>query len=329
MGLNAAELKKEDLSYGVYYTVGEDAYWLDTAEKAFRSLVAEDSFSLFLIDRLNSFADIVGAIETYSFSDEPNVVIVRDSDYRLTEQDKEILRALRCDEGYVLFKGLSCFAVDGKNKGGKNKGSFLTSDEKKNFVSIDCGKLDKYACAKRIEKLFLHGIDRNAAMLLADYGNCDMARINLEVKKLVDYCGDRQTTTDDVYELAVEDTDLQVFMFVNSIVDGKNALAQKQLARLKRRGERPSAILASLISQYRRMLYASISPMSDKELADLFRVKEYAVTKVRENRKISKKQLKATLEKLVDYEYKFKSGVMSEQTAFDAAVAGLIAKENV
>ena len=77
------------------------------------------------------------------------------------------------------------------------------------------------------------------------------------------------------------------------------------------------------------MLYASMSPLSDKELADLFRVKEYAITKVRENRKLSKKQLKTTLENLVSYEYKFKSGVMSEQTAFDAAITGLIAKENV
>lgn len=328
MNYNSSELNKTDLTYGVYYTVGGDGYWLGNAERIFRSLVEEGSLSLYVFDRLNSLSEAVDALNTYSFSAEPNVVIVKDSDYKLTENDRKTLKNLVCDEGYLLFLNVKFFAEKGKNDKKKNAAS-LSSDEKKGYNAINCDKLDKFACARYAEKLFSCGIDRNAALLLADYCNCDMARINIEAGKLSDYCGEKKVVSDDVSEIVVEDTDLQIFMFVNSIVDGKNELAKKQLARLRKRGESPALLLSSLISQYRRMLYASMSPLSDKELADLFRVKEYAITKVRENRKLSKKQLKTTLENLVSYEYKFKSGVMSEQTAFDAAITGLIAKENV
>lgn len=313
------------LTHGIYFTVGEDDYWLRHAEKTFRSLLPSDSFSLHVFDKVYSFADLLSALDTYGFSGDDNVVIVKDTDYKMTEADKEVLKNAVCDQGYLLFIKAKCFT---DKKGDKKSGVCFTSDEKKLFNCINCDKSDKFSCARQAEKLFPYGIDRQAANLLAEFTNCDMARISVEAEKLSAYKQDKITVAD-VTELVVEDTDLQIFMFVNSIIDGKTTLAMKQLARLKKRGEGPSLLLAALISQYRRMFYASLSPLSDKELADMFKVKEFAIKKVRENRKISKKQLKATLEMLVSYEHKFKSGVMSEQTAFDAAIMSLVAQERL
>jgi len=321
----SSELKVENLVHGVYYTVGGDVYWLNNAEKIFRSILPEESFSLHVLDKVRSMEEVLNAVDTIGFSGDDNVVIVKDADYKLTEKDKELLKNFAC-EGYILFIGAKFF--DPK-KDDKYKGLSFSAAERKLFNVIKCEKSDKYACATYIAKLFPNGIERTAALALAEYANCDMARIYLEAEKLNAYCEGRRTEKTDVTDLVAEDTDLQIFNFVNSVLSGNKSLALKQLARLKKRGESPSVLLAALINQYRRTFYASISPLSDKELADLLKVKEYAVTKARENRAISKKQLKKTIETLVDYEYKFKTGVMSDRAAFDAAIAGLLAKESV
>ena len=129
------------------------------------------------------------------------------------------------------------------------------------------------------------------------------------------------------YSEIIEDAEAQIFSFVSDLVEGRKAQALKILAKLKKRGEAPSYLLASLIGQYRRMLHASLSKKSDADLAATMGVKEYAVKKARSSRKLGKKQLKAVVEMLVDYELKFKSGEMSDKVAFDAAIGRLIGEE--
>ena len=130
MNYNSSELNKTDLTYGVYYTVGGDGYWLGNAERIFRSLVEEGSLSLYVFDKLNSLSEAVDALNTYSFSSEPNVVIVKDSDYKLTENDRKTLKNLVCDEGYLLFLNVKFFAEKGKNDKKKNA-AILSSDERR------------------------------------------------------------------------------------------------------------------------------------------------------------------------------------------------------
>ncbi len=331
MNYVAPSLTKESLEYGIYYTVGSDVYWTDYVEKVFRSILEPDSFSLHVLDKINSINEVIDAVSTFSFSGEDNVVIVKDYDFRLPAKEKDVLKSFICDSGYILFIGAKFFAEAKKGKKGEGtvKYAVFSAEEKKLFSAIECEKTDKFACMRYAEKLFPYGIENKAVDLLVEYGNKDMARISMEKEKLLAYCGERKVTVSDVNELVVADTDLQVYNFVNSLVEGNLPLAQKQLDRLIARDEKESVILASLIGQYRRMLYASISPLSDKELAAKFKVGEFAVKKARENRKLKKKQLKDTLDMLVGFEYKFKSGVMSERTAFKSAIACLIAKENV
>lgn len=326
MNFLSSELRAEDITPGIYYTTGADSFWLGNAERIFRSKTGDASFSLHCFDKINSLDEVFSALETYNFSGEPNVVIVKDGDFRLSEGDKKRLCGYVCEDGYLLFVNAKFFGDNKKED--KKSGAVLSLAERKVFNGISCEKSDKYACSKYAEKLFPHGIEPKASLLLCDYCNCDMARIFNEAKKLVDYC-EGKTTADDVREIVTEDTDLQIYMFVNSLADGRNEQAKAQLKRLLKRGESPSALLAAIVSQFRRLLYASMSGLSDKELADRFGVKEYSITKARENRKLTKKQLKSALDTLVCYENKFKSGLMSEQSAFDAAVARLIAKETL
>ena len=311
MNLKSSELTKADIKYGVYYTDGADVYWLKRVEDTFRSILPDDSLSLFVFDKLNSLEEPLTALETVSFFGGDNVVIVKDSDYKISDKEHAMLEKLQVNEGYLLF-------VNAK---------FLNVKEKKSFNVINCVKSDRNECIKYAAELFPNGVDRNALYRLAEYTDCDMAKICNEAKKLSDYCGDGKVTLQDVEELVTEDTELQIFAFVSSVTEGKSDLAVKQLKRLIKRGEAPSYMLSALIGQYRRLLHASLSSKSDAELADTMKVKEYAIKKARSGRKITKKQLKSTVDMLVGYELKFKSGEMGERAAFNAAVSRLIGME--
>lgn len=311
MSVSAADLKAAGLSCGVYYTEGSDGYWLKKAEEAFRSLLPSDSLSLYVFDRLGGAEDVYGALDTFGFSADPAVVIVKDSDFKPSDRDRAALSALRTDDAYVLFLN----------------SKFLTAAEKKRFIAINCDKSDRFNCSRYAEKLFPFGIEKDALARLAEYTDRDMARISLEADKLAAYCGDNKVSLTDVEETVAEDAELQIFSFVSCVTEGKKEKALKLLARLRKRGESPGYMLAALISQYRRMLHASLSPKTDAELAELMKVKEYAVKKARSARTVGKKQLKNIVSMLVGYELKYKSGEMSEQSAFDAAICRLIGGE--
>lgn len=309
--LNAVDISAESINFGVYYTEGSDLYWLSRTEECFRKKLRQGSLSLHVFDRVNALSEILDALGVISFFGESNVVIIKDSEYKFTDREHKLLSGLSLEDGYLLFVG--------------NKN--LTSSEKKAFTGINCAKLDKFACVKYASELFPSGIDRDAANILVEYSDCDMARIKLEAEKLDAYCDGKKVTAKDVKELVSEETDLQIFSFVSALTEGKKELAAARLAFLKQRGESPAYLLSALTGQYARMLYAALSPKSDADLASVMGIKEFAVKKARSTRVLSKVQLKKTVNMLVDYELKFKSGLLTDRTALDAAVARLFAGE--
>jgi DNA polymerase III delta subunit len=72
------------------------------------------------------------------------------------------------------------------------------------------------------------------------------------------------------------------------------------------------------------MLHSTLSPKSDAEVAKLLNVREYAIKKARQIKNLNKIKMKSILDMLVDYEYKFKSGSMSLDLAFDCAISNIM-----
>lgn len=308
------DVRKEEIKSGAYLLDGEDGFLVKTAEDLFRSMLPAASLSLYVIDRITDVNEILSCIGVYNFDGTPNVVIVRDADAKLDDKAHERLTALLSADispDYLVFSGVN----------------FLTNAEKKLVTTIDCSSPDKFKSIQYIEKLFPHGIDRNAASLLTDYTENNWAKINNEKTKLLAYCGERKVTADDVEALVPEDREVQIFAFANSIIAKNGDAALKQLEKMRKYGVSNAAILSSLSGQFQRMLYCSLSPLSDEELARVLKIKPFAVAKARQVRGFNQKQLKETLSVLSDLEYRFKSGVMSDETAVNLAVATLLAKE--
>lgn len=311
--MNASELNKDTLKSGVYYLNGNDSYWQKFAENVFKSLLPEDSLSLFIFEKLYDINDAINALFTLSFDGTANVIIVRDTDFKLDDKGrKRLIDAITSDisPNFIVFSNVN----------------FLSASDKKKMQEINCNRLDKYSCKSFAQKLFTNGIDKKALDMLIEYTACDMARINVESEKLLAYCKENTVKVNDVFELVVEDTELQIYEFVNNIIGNNKAIAKKQMDKLLKRGEAPSYLLSALVNQFRRMLHCSLSKLDNKALSEIFNVKEYAILKSRENNSYTKIKLKNIIDMLISYEYKFKSGEMSEQTAFNCVVSSLFAE---
>lgn len=312
--MNAFELSSATAPAGAYLIDGNDGFLVKTAESYFRSLLPEGSLSLRVIDRLSSAEELSSSVGVYNFDGMPNVVILRDPDAKLDEKGHFLLLSL-------LENGVSPDYLVFTNP------AFLTAAEKKLVTVVSCNSPDKFRCIQYVEKLFPYGIEKTAAALLADYTENNLAKIDNESQKLLSFCGERRVNIDDVENLVSEDREVQVFAFADAAIKGNSALALQRLEKLRKYGFPPAKILATLSGQFQRMLFCALSPLSDEELAAKLKVKPFAITKAREGKKIGTKQLKSTFEMLIDCEYKFKSGEISEQNALNEAVSKLLRKE--
>lgn len=298
-----------------FYIDGDDLYWVDFAVRYFAALIPEEyrEFNLKIIDTLSSVGQIAAAANTFSMFPCETVVIVKDSSYKEKAGDIGILEALVKDsEGVYLV-------LCGKNL-------ITTAALRKVFERIDANRLDAGELREHIRGLLPSGgIRPDAAELLITYCNRNMAAINSELIKLKAYKNGEVITAADVRLNVADTTDNEIYELSNALALRNNARAYEIMDRFISRNVAYAFMLAALANQYRRMLYAALSPLSDAELAAKTGANEYAVKKAREAAgKYTKSRLKNSLDALTEAELAFKSGVMSEDTAFKTAVSKLL-----
>ncbi len=313
---HASKLTAEQLNGGAYYLKGSDSYWLPFAEKIIRSTLPSDSLSLRILEKINDVTEIISAFDTICFTDDKTVVIVKDNEYVPSDKEHAALQAFLT---YPFGDNILCFCGS----------PFLNAAETKLCTVIDCSPLDRFSCGDYVEKLFPAGIEKKAVRLLMDMTGCDMARIGNEAQKLNAYCENTLVSVEDVETCVTEDTETTVFLFANSVVEGRLQSAEKQLEKLLKRGEKPAMLLSVLTNQFRRMLFCAVTPYDNKQMADLLGIKEFAVEKTRNIKGYSQAKLKSCVAMLTDCEFKFKSGVYSDEAAFNLAVSHLLSKEAV
>lgn len=101
-------------------------------------------------------------------------------------------------------------------------------------------------------------ISAAAVTLLADYVGGDLWLLTGELNKLMTYCGGREITDKDVRELTSFAREDNIFVLVDSILEGKIKDAQVMLHRMLKYGTAPQQILA----------------MVERQLSIVLRVKE-------------------------------------------------------
>lgn len=289
--------------YSVYLFEGEDGYFRSRGLSLLKEkFLTEPDLNLANFEGKDNISEIESSLFSLPFLSNKRFTVVKEF-----YPDAKILKG-----------GIKDFLTSPPNDA-----VFIVANEKpsetlKKFTSVyavDCKKADGPTIAKWIKaecKKEGVEIDGEVATTIAKYSLFDMKRVELEVSKLISYKGcTGKITLLDVEENVYKDSEYKIFNLTERIGKKQFDEALNIITEMLGKNEPAQKILISIANHFRRLLFIAISGKTDKELASLFKVNEYGVTKSREQLKYFKtRALKKVVDYLHDVDYKIKSGKM-------------------
>lgn len=195
----------------------------------------------------------------------------------------------------------------------------IIADDYKPFASlgaeiVDCNRQDKAIVIKWIVATCRRAgmeVDRLSADKLATYCLCDMARVESETQKLIDF---GKLDIDSVESMVTKDAEYAVFDLSDAISSKNAAKALDIYKTLRSGGEEARFLFSLLYGTYRRMYYVKTSDFSSEEIAKFLGVKPGAVRFAKETAaKYKPMQLKRALDCFGVAEQKLKAFVNDDE----------------
>ena len=197
---------------------------------------------------------------------------------------------------------------------------------------VDCSKADLDIIIKYVRyKASLSNliVSNSTCRKIAEYCLYDMAKIDKETDKLIDYCtGEAEITDQAVDTMVFKDVDYKIYQLTGYIAAKNYDKAYSILKDVTTPADKQQ-IFVSLYYHFRRMFYAGVFKGLPSELASYLGDKEYPVKVAKEQAAgFSPKRLKEIVERLSRLDGDFKSGKISVESAYDLAVFGILSGEN-
>lgn len=287
----------------VYRIVGDDYYLIDSAISELKEACGGEMSDLnqsYFDDENFSADNLINSCNQMPFIAEKRLVILKELS-KITEQDKQKI--------INYSKSPSPFSV------------LAIIDNNKNFLAlqailIDCKSLNYVELSKLVQEKFAERsatIDSEAIKVLIENSSYNLTKINSEIDKLVVYADGKTITKQDIENLVSKSDDYTIFELSDAL-SKKQAERAVKLLELMLANLEPSMILSLLAGHYRRLFHAKISTLSNQELAKLLGVKEFAITKAKEQvSNFTAVNLKKIVELILNTEYLIKSGQMNAE----------------
>lgn len=297
----------------IYLLEGDDAYFRMKGEEQIKSAfleMPELNFTSFDGEALkgSGISALVSAVKNYPFMAEKRIIKV--SEFYPTENEYEkYLKSL-----FENFPPSSILII--VNSGAK-KGVDL---KRKHAVAfVNCGKADVEVVSKWVYiTLRRAGVSAPTACCdsVAEYCLCDMARVSVEVQKLIDYKKAGTLTREEVDALVFKDADYRIYELTNAAA-ARNFTRFCEIAdELQKKAGDEVFILNGLFNYFKNLLTVIASNDTDANLSKLLKMKEYGVKKSREQ---AGRIGQSRLEEWVDYVYRaisdMKCGRLTPQSA--------------
>lgn len=306
-----AQVKKHlnsEIIKSTYFVSGSDAFLAQTTVNHFKNLVSDFAeLNISQFDAGASESEIINACETLPMMSDYRVVLC--FDYK--GECGEILTYLKNPNPSTVLVFIN---------------EKLTSNFK-NVVSlmeiIECDKLEIShingwisACVARNNC----SISAAAARLLIDFCSQSMTRICKETEKLASFKMGEAIEENDIVSLVKPDIDYQMYELSEAIGTGNHKKAMSVLKSLFDANVASVALLGMIYNHFRRLLYCLINS-SDSELHKKLGVKEFAVTKAKQQaRNFTPRRLKQICDDFHSYDYKFKNGELTDKMALEMYV---------
>lgn len=297
----------------VYIVEGDDYYLYDKAFSMIKNAcrITLDDFNINVFDdesfNLNKFFN---ATEMLPVIDQKRLVVLKGC--KINEGEKKALAEMLMH----IPKTTTVLILDYNNNF-----EYL----KKDFVLVDANRMDEQTVRKLVVA-YLAKQDRQispeALTGLIEACNGYLTRIFSELNKLMYYQPQNPLITKNmVDELVTKDIEFSIFELTEALSKKQGDIALQILKRM----EKDQGVFTLIANQFRRLFYASISDLSNAELAKLLGVKEYAITKARQLAKgFSKAQLNKICGMLEEFDYAVKSGAILQQNALYLLVFNII-----
>lgn len=313
------ELKSsiENGAESIYLLEGDDAYFRKKGEEmikeAFLSM-PELNYSSYDGENLkgSGISELCSAIKNYPFMSEKRIIKV--SEFYPSESEYEN----HLKELFEDFPSTSILII--VNGGGK-KGVDLK--RKKSVQYVDCSRAEPETVAKWIYlTLRKAGITAPVQVCenIAGYCLCNMARVSVEVQKLIDYKSEGVLTEEEADELIYKDAEFRLYELTNTISRrdfNKFCIIAEDI---KSKGMDEIYILNGLFNYFKNLLTILSSSKSVAELAAMLKMKEYGVKKSREQAEaIGAENLAYMTDKVYECISGIKCGLTSPENALQNA----------
>ena len=293
-----------------YLVQGEDVLLYDKALELIKKRVnlelEEFNLQVFDDDSFNGDA-VIDACEMLPMGSDKKIVLLKNGtkfDKSYQQKLKDYLKSQVESTVLVIFDFF-------------NKFDFIIS-EKINAKRLDDASLKDIIAAE----LAAHDktITADAAQQLIEMCCNYYSLIKNELEKLV-ACDDFQITIKTVNNLVSKETEFTVFELTDAL-SKKDAQKAVELLSLM---DKDTKTFSLVLNHFRRLFFVSISGMSDKEIADIMGVKEYAISKARTlSKNLTKLQLKNIYEMLNDVDFYIKNGQMQIENALYYLIFGIL-----
>lgn len=312
--LKTLKAKLKEKIENTYLLFGEDIELYSRAYKMIvkRANLTFEDFNLIRFDDENySMQAILDACEVLPMGDEYRLVVVKNvakvSDKDLTELENYLKKPVASTILIIIDY--------------YNQFSLL----KEQMFQVDCKRFDRAtATSVLVKELEKRGkqISSEAVSLLLDYCNGYMTRAICELDKLASYDLNEPLISKKMIEnLVAKDSEAVVFELTEALGKKNGDKALELVEEFKKE----AGILGLITNHFRRLFYIAISDLPDKELASQLGVKEYAISKQRQQVKnFSKMQLKKIFALLEKVDFMIKSGSMLQENALQYLVLSIL-----
>lgn len=304
-----------------YLLMGVDEFLLSSAYNLivkYSGMQMEDLNLIKFGEGIIDMKDVVRALNTLPvFCDKKIVYLdIRMSKLNELKNIKDLQEYLECPNmSSVLIVNL-----------GSNDIKFID----KNIESIDCNRLGINIVSlkiKQIANMSNKNISEETIKLLYDYTLGDLAKITVELNKLISYVGDKDSIEiSDIKELVTPSLEYQVFELTDALAKKNSIRVYQIISDMKAKKDEFRTLPAIIFSHFRRLFMVALNQDKNRmELSKLLGVKEYAVKmSMQQAGLFSKSQLKKINELLSQVDFELKQSNMSIDNAVGLIVLKIL-----
>ncbi len=293
-----------------YLVQGEDVLLYDKAlemiKKAMDLQLEDFNFNIFDDDNFNGDL-VIDTCETLPMGSEKKVVLLKNisnPNENFKKKLKDYLKNPLQSTCLVIFDFF-------------NKFDFLIS-EKISAKRLDDQSLKEIVITelKKNEKTITDGACQKLIEACCNY----YSLIKNELEKLIS-CDDFEITEKTIDALVCKQTEFTVFELTDAL-SKRDADRAVSLLNLMPKDTKPFSLV---LNHFRRLFFVAVAEGTEKELADLLGVKEYAIIVAKRlSKNFSKLQLKNIYEMTSDVDFYIKNGQMQVENALFYLVFGIL-----